>query len=522
MHDMATEPDRPVLLVVGPVPTVRAAKSAPSNASVLVECVASDRLTKVPGLRKSVLERAGFRGAPGTTVSFDDGETVRVLVGVGPAGSVGPSQLRRAAAAAVAAAGRHRRVAVDYPTDLAAAAGVDLAAGVRAMAEGAVLGGYRYAGYKTSDPSPSVSAVTIVVDDADLRAARPAVADGVAVGETVCFARDLVNAPGGSLTPSVFADVAAERARAAGLDVQVLGPEEIAEERLGGLLAVNQGSVEEPRFLRLTWEPPVEDGSGEEVPTVVLVGKGITFDSGGLSLKPAEGMIGMKGDMGGAAAVIAAMCALPALGVPVRVIGLTPMTDNMTGGAAQRPGDVFTARNGTTVEVLNTDAEGRLILADALAWASDEEPDAIVDLATLTGACMVALGDRIAGLMSNDDDFRAEVADAAERAGERVWPLPLPADYRPRLDSPVADIKNIGGGRFGGTLTAGLFLQDFVGEGIPWAHIDIAGPSWLEEPEFENGKGATGFGVRTLVALLEGWGRDVVDEPDDDVRPVGT
>jgi leucyl aminopeptidase len=382
-----------------------------------------------------------------------------------------------------------------------------------------VLGGYRYAGYKTSDPNPSVTAVTFVVDDADVREARAAVGDGVAVAEAVCFARDLVNAPGGSLTPSVFADVAAERARAAGLDVEVLGPEEIAQERLGGLLAVNQGSVEEPRFLRLTWEPPSDDGS--ELPTVVLVGKGITFDSGGLSLKPAEAMIGMKGDMGGAAAVIAAMCALPTLGVPVRVVGLTPMTDNMTGGAAQRPGDVFTARNGRTVEVLNTDAEGRLILADALAWASDEEPDAIVDLATLTGACLVALGDRIAGLMSNDDDFRDDVAAAAERAGERMWPLPLPADYRPRLDSPVADIKNIGGGRFGGTLTAGLFLQDFVGEGIPWAHIDIAGPAWLDEPEFENGKGATGFGVRTLVALLEGWGSDDADVPgsDDDEHP---
>jgi leucyl aminopeptidase len=189
------------------------------------------------------------------------------------------------------------------------------------------------------------------------------------------------------------------------------------------------------------------------------------------------------------------------------------MTDNMIDGDAQRPGDVFTARGGTTVEVLNTDAEGRLILADALAMASEESPAAIVDLATLTGACLVALGDRIAGLMANDDEFRATVAAAAARAGERVWPLPLPDDYRQQLDSKVADIANIGNSRFGGTLTAGLFLREFVGEGIPWAHLDIAGPAYLSSADGEQGPGATGFGVRTLLALVEEWGADAV-EPD--------
>jgi leucyl aminopeptidase len=192
------------------------------------------------------------------------------------------------------------------------------------------------------------------------------------------------------------------------------------------------------------------------------------------------------------------------------------MTDNMLDGDAQRPGDVFTARGGTTVEVLNTDAEGRLVLADALVLASEESPAAIVDLATLTGACLVALGDRIAGLMANDDAFRDRVAAAAARAGERVWPLPLPADYRPRLDSRIADIANIGGGRYGGTLTAGLFLQEFVGEGIPWAHLDIAGPAHLDEPDGEQGPGGTGFGVRTLVSLVTGWGDDPTADQDDD------
>jgi leucyl aminopeptidase len=191
------------------------------------------------------------------------------------------------------------------------------------------------------------------------------------------------------------------------------------------------------------------------------------------------------------------------------------MTDNMTGGDAQRPGDVYTARNGTTVEVLNTDAEGRLVLADALALAAEERPAAIVDVATLTGACMVALGDRIAGLMGNDDAFRARVAEAAEAAGERVWELPLPDDYRARLDSQVADIKNIGGGRYGGALTAGLFLRDFVADGIPWAHLDIAGPAFLSEADGENGKGATGFGVRTLLALVESWADASTEAPAD-------
>ena len=258
-------------------------------------------------------------------------------------------------------------------------------------------------------------------------------------------------------------------------------------------------------MVKLTYEPAAANGSTQ---TVALVGKGITFDSGGLSIKPAEGMIGMKGDMAGAAAVIAAICALPALEAPVRVVAYTPMTDNMTGGDAQRPGDIYTAYNGSTVEVLNTDAEGRLVLADALSLASEEAPAAIVDLATLTGACMVALGDRIAGVMGNDADFRDQVADAAADAGERVWPLPLPDDYRSRLDSPVADIQNIGGGRYGGALVAGLFLRDFVGDDIPWVHMDIAGPAFLNEPDGEQSKGATGFGVRTLISLLTGWGAD--------------
>ncbi len=361
--------------------------------------------------------------------------------------------------------------------------------------EGFALGAYRFTAHK-SDPEPHQLATVRVLDDGD------AVADGVARGariaEAVNVARDLVNAPGGDLTPPVFAERARELADAGGIAVEVLDKAGIEAAGLGGLLGVNRGSFHEPRFVRLTHDP---EGATAHV---VLVGKGITFDAGGLSIKTADGMVGMNGDMGGGAAVIAALSAAADLGVGVKVTGLVPMTDNMLGPDATRPGDVLTIADGGTVEVLNTDAEGRLILADGLAVASREEPDAIIDLATLTGACMVALGGRIAGLMGNDDGLIERIEGAAGTAGERVWHLPLPQDYKKELDSPVADVKNIGK-RWGGALTAGLFLQHFVADGIPWAHLDIAGPSWLDDADGENPKNGTGFGVRTLLELLSSW-----------------
>jgi leucyl aminopeptidase len=246
----------------------------------------------------------------------------------------------------------------------------------------------------------------------------------------------------------------------------------------------------------LRYEPEKPKG------TVALVGKGITFDSGGLSIKTGDGMVGMKGDMGGGAAVLGAFRALATLGTKVRLLGFVPLTDNMTGGDATRVGDVLTIRNGKTVEVLNTDAEGRLILADGLSLATEAAPDAIVDLATLTGACMVALGDRTAGLMGNHQGWIDQVRRAADGVGEPMWPLPLPEHLRATLDSDLADLRNISTGRYGGTLTAGLFLREFVGEGIPWAHLDIAGPSDSSEVDGEIVKGGTGFGIRTLVDLV--------------------
>jgi len=311
----------------------------------------------------------------------------------------------------------------------------------------------------------------------------------------VAMARDLVNEPAGALTPRALADRAAEIAEAGGLRLTVLDEAQIVIERLGGLAGVAQGSDQPARLIELVYDPPGARGA------VALVGKGITFDSGGLSIKTAEGMETMKTDMSGAAAVLGAMSVIAALAPPVKVVAIIPTTENMPGGAAVKPGDVLSIRNGTTVEVLNTDAEGRLVLADGLSLAVEAGVDAIIDVATLTGACVVALGRKVAGLMGNDQGWVDEVRAAGDRAGEELWPLPLPEDYRKLIDSDIADIKNISSGRYAGALTAGLFLREFVG-GVPWAHLDIAGPARSDEDDGYLQKGGTGFGVRTLVEAV--------------------
>jgi leucyl aminopeptidase len=269
---------------------------------------------------------------------------------------------------------------------------------------------------------------------------------------------------------------------------------------MGGVLGVGQGSSRPPRFVRVVYRPRGKPAAG----TLALVGKGVVFDSGGLSLKTASGMETMKTDMSGAAAVLAAMSALQLLDIRHRVVAYAPMVENMPSGSAIRPGDVVRMRNGTTVEVLNTDAEGRLILADALALATSQGADAVVDLATLTGACVVALGEQVAGVMGEPPSWVQQVQAAADRADEPVWPLPLPGSYRKMLESEVADLRNIGTGSYGGALTAGLFLQSFVA-GIPWVHLDIAGPARASADDGELIKGGTGFGVRTLLELVSSY-----------------
>jgi leucyl aminopeptidase len=314
----------------------------------------------------------------------------------------------------------------------------------------------------------------------------------------------MVNCPPVDLYPAAFADAARQQAGGLAVKVTVLDEKQLAKDGYGGILGVGQGSVRPPRLVKVAYTPR---GAKRHV---ALVGKGITFDSGGLSIKPAQGMETMKLDMAGAAAVLHTVLAAARLQLPVRVTGWLALAENMPSGTAQRPSDVLTTYGGRTVEVLNTDAEGRLVLADALVAAGEEKPDAIVDVATLTGAQMVALGNRVSAIMGSDDDLVQRVHAAAERAGEQFWPMPLPEELRASLDSQVADIANMGE-RYGGMLVAGLFLREFIarvdgedGERIPWAHLDIAGPAFNEGgPHGYTGKGGTGVAVRTLVTLLE-------------------
>ena len=483
--------------------TVHAVRSVPKAATASIALVTSEAVSSGVGFDAEVLEAVGFEGEADQVHLQPAEGGFTGLVGLGPAAEVTEATVRRAGAVLARSCSRHARAAVSLPVDVS----VPAAEVRRALAEGVILGGYNYTAFKSStgssgggDSSRTLHRVDVVGSAS--AGAKAAVARGAAIAAGVCVARDLANEPGGSLTAPAFAEKTDAVAREAGLESRVWTTEDIKEGSLGGLLGVNRGSTHPPRFVELTYEP-----EGTPSATLAYVGKGITFDAGGLSIKTAQGMMAMKMDMCGAAAIIGAMSVLPAVGAPARVKAYLPMTDNMLGGDATRPGDVLTIRNGKTIEVLNTDAEGRLILADALSLACEDEPDAIIDLATLTGACMVALGPSIAGLMGNDESFIDQVRAAADRAGERVWHLPLPTDYVKQFESNVADIKNIGGPH-GGALTAGLILKEFVDDEIPWVHLDIAGPARAESDDGEITKGGTGFGVRTLVELALCFGAE--------------
>jgi len=472
------------------------ARRPPARAEVVahgltVEAVSGDQALP-SGLDRDALVSLGFTGQAGQVQVVPGDGRLMAAVGLGPVDGIDTVGVRRAAAV-LARSVRGRR---SLATDLASAARSDDLLEVdtaHAVVEGIALGVYRF-GYKSTKSDDRLARVTLVGSTAV--GVRSAVERATAVVDGVTLARDLVNEPGGSLTPPKFANRVRRMARDRGLTVKVLDEAAIRRARLGGLLGVNRGSTQPPRFVELTYTPK-ERPRG----TLALVGKGLTFDAGGLSIKTRQGMKDMKMDMGGAAAVVGAMSVLPVVAPQCRVRAYLPMTDNMLGGDATRPGDVLTLRNGKTIEVLDTDAEGRLVLADALSLASEAKPDAIVDLATLTGACVVALGPRIAGLMGRDDGFLTQVEEAATRTGERVWRLPLPVDYRSMVDSSVADMKNIGGS-YGGTLTAGLILSEFVADGIPWAHLDIAGPAFADGDDGEVVTGGTGFGVRLLIDLI--------------------
>ncbi|MEY2434870.1 MAG: leucyl aminopeptidase [Acidimicrobiaceae bacterium] len=450
-------------------------REMPPKVDLVIEGVSPGAVPRDP-----LVTAAGFEGKEGQVVLLPG----RVLVGVGE----GDDSLRRAAAVGARAAARSKHVATTLPAS-------------QAVAEGFALGAYQFGKYR-SKPKPNRIERVSVVGGGGARATA-ALQRGARVAEAVIVARDLVNEPGGVLTAPVFADAIQEIAERSKLRVKVLDRAGIEKAGYSGLLAVSRGSDNPPRFVELTYQPRT---ATKTTATVALVGKGITFDSGGLSIKPTEGMIGMKGDMGGAAAIVGALSAARDLEVKVRVRAFLPLTDNMLGGDAQRIGDVIRYRNGTTVEVLNTDAEGRLVLADALIAASREKPAAIVDLATLTGAQVVALGKKVAAVLGNHDGWTEQVRNAGNASGEPIWPLPLWDAYRRDLDSTVADMKNVGN-RWAGTIVAALFLKEFVPDGQPWAHLDIAGPAWADNDDAEISAGGTGFGVRTLLELLRTYKR---------------
>lgn len=402
------------------------------------------------------------------------------------AGGIGAEQVRRASGAAVRAlTGVARAVSTLGRLDLAAAA------------EGTLLGGYTFSTYRTDGHAKPPVGEVVLVTDADV-AAEQVLARAVAVADAVVLTRDLVNTPPNDLYPETFAARARELAAAAGIAVEVLDDTQLAEHGFGGVLGVGQGSSRGPRLVRLSYP-----GGPSPRAKVALVGKGVTFDTGGISIKPAANMDHMTSDMAGAAAVIATTVLAARLGLPVAVTATVPMAENMPSATAYRPGDVLHLYGGKTVEVLNTDAEGRLILADAIVRAGEDHPDYLIETSTLTGAQLVALGTRTAGIMGSDA-FRDRVAALARATGEDGWAMPLPEHLRGELDSRVADLANVTGHRSGGMLAAGLFLREFVPAGLPWAHLDIAGPSFHPGgPYGYTTKGGTGVPVRTLLAVLQ-------------------
>ena len=438
-----------------------------------------------------------------------------VLIGLGSGeidgddAGVSPDRVRRAAGAAARAVSNAASVALCLPTDTPAH--------LRASVEGFALGSYRFDDYRSSAGKDVPSEVVVLSAGARRSEQQQAVETAQVVAEAVARARDWVNTPPADLRPPVFAEAITERAADGGNDkasrgkakprisVEVLDEQQLADKGCGGLVGVGQGSESPPRLVRLSYAP------AEASAHLALVGKGITFDSGGLSIKPSGSMTTMKMDMAGAAAVVNATVAIAALGLPVRVTTYAPLAENMPSGTATRPGDVLTMYGGKTVEVLNTDAEGRLVLADALVHAVEDGPDCIVDVATLTGACMVALGDRVSGLFGNDDAMIERVEEAARVAGEALWHMPIPDEMRDkvRTNSKIADLAQHNAERWGGASYAAAFLREFVDD-LPWAHLDIAGPAYNEKSPYGHvSAGGTGVAVSTLVELA----RSMAEQP---------
>jgi len=416
-----------------------------------------------------------------------------VYIGSGARTEVTAERTRRVAASASYVARQHAATSVGF---------VARGLSAQALADGLSAAEFDGGTYRSdrAERTPYASRVVVVETGGDAAALSAAVQAGRVIGECVNAARDLANEPGNVLTPRVFAERAATSASRAGLRVEVLEEQQMRDLGMRLLLAVAQGSAEPPRLIVIRHDPP----NAPAAPVLGFVGKGVTFDSGGISIKPADGMERMKDDMSGGAAVAAAMIAIARLGCPYRVIGVIPTTENMPGGRATKPGDVIVGASGTSVEIINTDAEGRLILADALWYARTLGATHLVDVATLTGACVVALGRYTAGLFGRPDSWRDAVHAAGNAAGDRLWPMPIYEEAAEEIRSEIADIVN-SAGRPGGAITAAAFLQRFAGDG-PWAHLDIAGPAWSETKQPHQSKGATGVAVRVLTELARTGG----------------
>lgn len=442
------------------------------------------------------IKKGPFTGAEGTSLLHATAGALPaaylLLVGMGKGEEIELDSWRKAAGRARKEAGGigAEEIAFHFAPNRAPEAVVG------AVVEGTLLASYQFTKYRSnSKPAAALRSLTLFRPGLKRSAAMERAASlALDLSPGVYVARDLVNEPPSVTTPRFLAEQARSLCRGRGLGVEVWGKKKIQATNLAGLLAVNRGSAEEPRFILIHYEPP------RARKKVALIGKGITFDSGGLSLKPAKSMETMKLDMAGGAAIIGAMSRLPYLRPEIEVTGYIPVTDNLPSGSAQKPGDIIRYLNGKTVEVLNTDAEGRLILADALAYAATQRPDCMVTLATLTGACMVALGTGVAGVFGNHQPLVDDLIRSGSEAGEKLWQLPLVKEYREEIKSSVADIKNIGGS-YGGAITAALILQEFVGD-VRWAHLDIAGPAFAEKDTPTCPKGGTGFGVRTLLKFL--------------------
>ena len=491
---------------------IRKAELAARAAGVLVVGVAegSPRLTGAAleldgatnGALSAVLKAGDFTGRYlDTALVYPTGVKAKrvMLVGLGRADQ---SNEQRVMMAAAQAARRARELGAGTMTlGLHTADALDDAT-ARAAAEGLVLGHYRHNAYKSESKAP-LSRIELLTPRAVSKALELAVAEGELRGEAVCLARDLANTPGQDLVPAQLADRAREIGRTVGAKVQVLDVAAMERLGMGCVIAVGRGSVNPPRFVVLEAGPSKKPAKGKKVPTVVVIGKGVTFDTGGYSIKPRQGMSKMKYDMSGAAAVLGLFASLPTMNLPVRLIGLIPSAENMVNSAALKPGDVVRALDGTTIEVTNTDAEGRLLLADALGYARRFDPEVVIDLATLTGAISVALGRFSAGMFTRDDELAASLQNAGDDVAERLWRMPLWDDYLAELKGDTADLLNSSERPEGGACVAAAFLEHFA-KGLRWAHLDIASTAWTFTERADSSRGANAFGVRLLVRWLEG------------------